>query len=314
MAADSGASGGLTEYIQHHLTHNRIGGVTDGVHLDSWLTALGLGLLFCFWFWSMARKATPGVPGKGQAFVEMIIEFVDGQVKDVFHGSRVFIAPFALTIFMWVFFMNAMDLLPLDLIGLGVQVIAGEEAAHHTYWRVVPTADLNTTLAMSTVVFIMTIFYSIKAKGGWGFTKELFTAPFHADGAGLERRRRHARSDDGVKRVVGVAIDRAVKAQPVAGEFDAALDLLDAVDIGPSLADVVEMREQEALRIAREDAEPVADVEIAGEGVGPFAAVEFGRQVGRAVRKAGAGVEHIVEIEPFVADAEIEAEAVEHLP
>lgn len=186
MAADSGASGGLTEYIQHHLTHNRIGGVTDGVHLDSWLTALGLGLLFCFWFWSMARKATPGVPGKGQAFVEMIIEFVDGQVKDVFHGSRVFIAPFALTIFMWVFFMNAMDLLPLDLIGLGVQVIAGEEAAHHTYWRVVPTADLNTTLAMSTVVFIMTIFYSIKAKGGWGFTKELFTAPFHADGAGAK--------------------------------------------------------------------------------------------------------------------------------
>ena len=186
MAADSGASGGLTEYIQHHLTHNRIGGVTDGVHLDSWLTALGLGLLFCFWFWSMARKATPGVPGKGQAFVEMIIEFVDGQVKDVFHGSRVFIAPFALTIFMWVFFMNAMDLLPLDLIGLGVQVIAGEEAAHHTYWRVVPTADLNTTLAMSTVVFIMTIFYSIKAKGGWGFTKELFTAPFHAEGAGAK--------------------------------------------------------------------------------------------------------------------------------
>ena len=186
MAADSGASGGLTEYIQHHLTHNRIGGVTDGVHLDSWLTALGLGLLFCFWFWSMARKATPGVPGKGQAFVEMIIEFVDGQVKDVFHGSRVFIAPFALTIFMWVFFMNAMDLLPLDLIGLGVQVIAGEEAAHHTYWRVVPTADLNTTLAMSTVVFIMTIFNSSKAKGGWGFTKELFTAPFHADGAGAK--------------------------------------------------------------------------------------------------------------------------------
>lgn len=184
MAADSGASGGLTEYIQHHLTHNRIGGVSDGVHLDSWLTALGLGLLFCLWFWSMARKATPGVPSKGQAFVEMIIEFVDGQVKDVFHGSRVFIAPFALTIFMWVFFMNAMDLLPLDLIGLSVTLLAGQEAAHHTYWRVVPTADLNTTLAMSTVVFIMTIFYSIKAKGGWGFTKELFTAPFHAEGAG----------------------------------------------------------------------------------------------------------------------------------
>ena len=186
MAAESGASGGLTEYIQHHLTHNRIGGVSDGVHIDSWLTALAVGPLFCFWFWSMARKATAGVPGKGQAFVEMIVEFVDGQVKDVFHGSRVFIAPFALTIFMWVFFMNAMDLLPLDLIGLAVTLIAGEEAAHHTYWRVVATADLNTTLAMSTVVFIMTIFYSIKAKGGWGFTKELFTAPFHAHGAGAK--------------------------------------------------------------------------------------------------------------------------------
>jgi F-type H+-transporting ATPase subunit a len=187
VAAESGSSGGLTEYIQHHLTHNRVlGGPSDGVHLDSWLTGLGLGLLFCLWFWLAARKATAGVPGKGQAFVEMVVEFVDGQVKDVFHGSRKFIAPFALTIFMWVFFMNAMDLIPLDLVGLSVQLIAGEEAAHHTYWRIVPTADLNTTLAMSTVVFLLTIFYSIKAKGGWGFTKELFTAPFHAHGAGAK--------------------------------------------------------------------------------------------------------------------------------
>ena len=186
MSAESGASGGLTEYIQHHLTHNRIGQNPEAVHLDSWAVGLGLGLLFVLWFWLAARKATAGVPGKGQAFVEMIVEFVDGQVKDVFHGSRKFIAPFALTIFMWVFFMNAMDLLPLDLVGLGVKLLAGEEAAHHTYWRIVPTADLNTTLAMSTVVFILTIFYSIKAKGGWGFTKELFTAPFHAHGAGAK--------------------------------------------------------------------------------------------------------------------------------
>jgi F-type H+-transporting ATPase subunit a len=187
VSAESGASGGLTEYIQHHLTHHRIlGGPSDGVHLDSWAVGLGLGLLFCLWFWLAARKATSGVPSKGQAFVEMIVEFVDGQVKDVFHGSRKFIAPFALTIFMWVFFMNAMDLLPLDLVGLAVHHIAGEEAAHHTYWRIVPTADLNTTLAMSTVVFLLTIFYSIKAKGGWGFTKELFTAPFHAHGTGAK--------------------------------------------------------------------------------------------------------------------------------
>ena len=182
MAAESGASGGLTEYIQHHLTHNRV----EGVHLDTWATSLGLGLLFVLWFWLMARKASSGVPSRGQAFVEMIVEFVDGQVKDVFHGSRKFIAPFALTIFMWVFFMNAMDLLPLDLIGFGVSQVAGAETAHHTYWRLVPTADLNTTLAMSTVVFLLTIFYSIKAKGGWGFTKELFTAPFHAEGTGAK--------------------------------------------------------------------------------------------------------------------------------
>ena len=186
-AGESGASGGLTEYIQHHLTHNRIwGGPQDGLHLDSWAVGLGLGLLFCLWFWLKARKATAGVPSKGQAFVEMVVEFVDGQVKDVFHGDRSFIAPLALTIFMWVFFMNAMDLLPLDAVGFGIQTIAGAEAAHHTYWRIVPTADLNTTLAMSTVVFLLTIFYSIKAKGGWGFTTELFTAPFHAHGAGAK--------------------------------------------------------------------------------------------------------------------------------
>jgi len=187
VAAESGASGGLTEYIQHHLTHNRVaGGPSDGVHLDTWATSLALGLIFVLWFWSKARKATPGVPSKGQAFVEMIVEFVDGQVKDVFHGSRAFIAPFALTIFMWVFFMNAMDLLPLDLVGFGVHHLAGAETAHHTYWRIVPTADLNTTLAMSTVVFLLTIFYSLKAKGALGFTKELFTAPFHAEGTGAK--------------------------------------------------------------------------------------------------------------------------------
>ena len=92
-------------------------------------------------------------------------------------------ATLALTIFVWVFFMNAMDLLPLDLPAGIVTAVAGEEAAHHTYLRWVPTADVNTTFAMSITVFFLIIFYSIKAKGGWGFTKELFTAPFHAHGA-----------------------------------------------------------------------------------------------------------------------------------
>ena len=116
MSAEK-SGGGLTEYIVHHLTHNQVEVAGQGFHLDSWVIALGLGLLACLLLWSQARKATSGVPSKGQAFVELIVEFVDGQVKDVFHGDRRFIAPLALTIFMWVFFMNAMDLLPLDLIG-----------------------------------------------------------------------------------------------------------------------------------------------------------------------------------------------------
>ncbi len=185
MASES-ASGGLTGYIQHHLTHN-VGSLGTGdVHYDTWLVSLAVGALFCLWFWSQARKATAGVPGKMQAFVEIVVEFVDQQVKDVYHGDRRFVAPLALTIFMWVFFMNAMDLLPLDLPGWLVQTFAGKEVAEHTYLRVVPTADLNTTMAMSAVVFLLTIFYSIKAKGTWGFTKELFTAPFHADSTGAK--------------------------------------------------------------------------------------------------------------------------------
>lgn len=176
--------GGLTGYIVHHLTHHTwqlpFGGT---LHLDSWLIALILGLLACFLLWTQARKATSGVPGKAQAFVELVVEFVDAQVKDTFHGDRRFIAPLALTIFVWVAFMNAMDLLPLDLPSAVITAVAGPEAAHHTYLRVVPTADVNTTFALSVTVFLLVIFYSIKAKGGWGFTKELFTAPFHAEGA-----------------------------------------------------------------------------------------------------------------------------------
>ncbi len=175
--------GGLTAYIVHHLTHNVIYVAGGKFHLDTWLVALLLGLLGCFLLWTQARKATSGVPSKPQAFVELVVEFVDSQVKDTFHGDRRFIAPLALTIFVWVFFMNAMDLLPLDLPAAAITAFAGEEAASHSYLRMVPTADINTTFAMSITVFLLIIFYSIKAKGGWGFTKELFTAPFHAEGA-----------------------------------------------------------------------------------------------------------------------------------
>ena len=181
MSAEK-SSGGLTEYIEHHLTHNT-GTVFGGsFHWDSWLISLGLGLVFVLWFGLTARRASAGVPGKMQAFIEIVIEFVDGQVKDIFHGDRRFIAPLALTIFMWVFFMNAMDLLPLDLPGWIIGLVGGEEARHHTYLRVVATADVNTTFAMSISVFFLVIFYSIKAKGLGGWTLELFTAPFHADG------------------------------------------------------------------------------------------------------------------------------------
>ena len=177
------SSGGLTEYIVHHLTHNTATVAGDAkFHVDSWVIALAVGLLGCFLMWTQARKATAGVPSKGQAFFELVVEFVDSQVKDTFHGDRRFIAPLALTIFVWVVFMNTMDLLPLDLPNALVTLFAGEETAHHTYLRMVPTADVNTTFALSITVFLLIIFYSIKAKGGWGFTKELFTAPFHAHG------------------------------------------------------------------------------------------------------------------------------------
>ena len=125
-----------------------------------------------------ARKATAGVPGKWQCAVEMCIEFVDGQVKDVFHGSRKFLAPLALTIFVWVLLMNAMDLLPLDAISFVVRKVLGEHEAHHFYFRAVPTADLNTTFGLALSVLVLVLFFSFKVKGAGGFMHEMFTAPF----------------------------------------------------------------------------------------------------------------------------------------
>lgn len=180
--SEQAGSGGLNEYISHHLTHNTIDVFGGKFNVDSWAVALGLGLIFVLWFGLFARKATAGVPGKGQAFVELILEFIDGQVKDTYNGDRRSITPLALTIFMWVVFMNTMDLLPLDLPGWLVKTFAGDEAAHHTYLRAVPTADLNTTAALSVSVFFILIGNALAAKGGLGFGKELLTAPFHAHG------------------------------------------------------------------------------------------------------------------------------------
>jgi F-type H+-transporting ATPase subunit a len=167
--------GGLTEYISHHLQHLTPHVGEKGfwsVHLDSVTVSLALGVLFCLWFWLKARKATAGVPGKGQAFVELVLEFIDGQVKDVFHGDRRVLGPLALTVFVWVFLMNAMDLLPVDLLPW----ITEQFGIGH--FRAVPTADVNMTFAMSLTVLILIIFYSFKAKGFSGYMHELFTAPF----------------------------------------------------------------------------------------------------------------------------------------
>ncbi len=170
-------TGGLTEYIQHHLTHLTPHANSGGfwaVHIDSVTVSLVLGVVFCLLFWLKARKATAGVPGRGQAFVEIVLEFVDGQVKDVFHGDRRVLGPLALTVFLWVFLMNAMDLLPVDLLPWITEKFGVE------HFRAVPTADINMTFAMSLTVFVLIIFYSFKAKGFSGYMHELFTAPFGA--------------------------------------------------------------------------------------------------------------------------------------
>jgi len=168
--------GGFTAYIQHHLTFLSMPHVGPGgfwtVHVDSIAVSLALGVIFCLWFWLKARKATSGVPSRGQAFVEIVLEFVDGQVKDVFHGDRRVLGPLALTVFVWVFLMNFMDLLPVDLIPL----IAEKCGLGH--FRAVPTADLNMTFAMSITVLLLMIFYSFRSKGFGGYMHELFTAPF----------------------------------------------------------------------------------------------------------------------------------------
>jgi len=181
-------AGSTAEYIPHRLEHLRyslskgefVAGDKaianfDLINVDSMIMAGVLGLLFLWMFRRAAVKASPGVPGKFQAFIEMTVEFVDGQIKEVFHGDRRFLAPLALTIFMWVFLMNAMDLLPLDLPGFIAHNVMGLEEYH---WRVVPSADPNTTFAMSITVLVLVIFYSFKAKGAGGYVHELFAAPF----------------------------------------------------------------------------------------------------------------------------------------
>lgn len=170
-----------TSYINHHLSffklpHAEHGEMAQGfwsINFDSVATAVVLGVLTLGFIWMVARKATPGVPTKTQAFIELLFDFIDEQVKGIFHGDRhKFIAPAALTVFMWVLLMNAMDFLPVDWVAKFFQFLGFPE------WRIVPTADINTTFALALGVWLLMIYYSIKVKGFGGWIHELFCTPF----------------------------------------------------------------------------------------------------------------------------------------
>jgi F-type H+-transporting ATPase subunit a len=175
------------EYIGHHLTHWQTGhqsGVIDFsvFNLDSIFWSVSLGLIGLFLMWRVAKSVTSGVPGRMQAAVEILLEMVDTQAKSIIHNaeSRKFVGPLALTVFVWVLLMNSMDFLPVDLIPLAWQMIYGAAGhdPHHAYMRVVPTADLSTTLAMSSGVLLVCLYYNVKIKGAGGWAHELVTAPF----------------------------------------------------------------------------------------------------------------------------------------
>src|SRR3972149_493537 len=181
--AEAGHSAG--EYIVHHL-QNRAVSKADGewvwnqcagnfyaLNVDSMFFAVALGLLLTILFGRVARRATRGVPGKLQTAVEIVVGFVDQSVRETFHGKSNLIAPLALTLFMWVFLMNLMDLVPVDWLPWA----AGQ--AGIPYLKTVPTTDVNVTFAMSISVFILPLYYSIKMKGIGGFTKELTLTPFN---------------------------------------------------------------------------------------------------------------------------------------
>ena len=164
-----------SEYIQHHLTflNKPVGdGTFWTINVDTVVTSLILGVLGLGLMWLVVRRATSGVPSKTQAFVELAVDFVNEQVKGIYHGESKLIAPIALTVFLWVLLMNAMDFLPVDVMA----TIYGLMGIHN--WRSVPTADINTTFALALTVFALMIIFSIKAKGLGGWSKELFVAPF----------------------------------------------------------------------------------------------------------------------------------------
>ncbi len=169
MSAESQTT---SEYIQHHLTNLHVGEGFWSLNIDTLVISLVIGLVIFGTMWLATRKATAGVPGRLQNFVEMVVGMVDAQVKDTFHGKSKLIAPLALTIFVWIFAMNAMDVIPVDLLP-SLAKLAGIE-----HLKVVPSTDLNATFAMSISIFFLIYFYSFKVKGFVGFGKEIFFAPF----------------------------------------------------------------------------------------------------------------------------------------
>ncbi len=166
-----------TGYMLHHLAHNASGKMESIIDFSviNYDTIVFSVLMLCIGLWLLyrgARKATSGVPGKWQCAVEMLVDMVEEQSRAIVHGDRTFIAPAALTVFVWVILMNAIDLVPVDLLPW----LASFFGVH--YLRPLPTADLNGTLGISVSVLVLCIYYGLKVKGAGGFVHELFSAPF----------------------------------------------------------------------------------------------------------------------------------------
>lgn len=184
--SESGEKATPQEYINHHLNNLQVDLCTSQLvnphaagsfwvlNIDSMFFSLVLGAVFLLIFGRIAKGATSGIPGKMQTFVELVVGFVDGNVRDMFQGKSKLIAPLALTIFVWVFLMNLMDLLPIDLLPALSEHVLGLPAL-----RVVPSADINITLSMALGVFILILYYSVMMKGIGAFVKEFLLQPFN---------------------------------------------------------------------------------------------------------------------------------------
>ncbi len=181
MAAPTGNELTSGDYILHHLQHLQAGKGFWTFNLDSIFYSVLLGVLGSWLLWRVAKTVTSGVPGRTQAAVEFLVEMVDSQAKGIVHNaeSRKLVAPLALTVFIWVFLMNLMDMLPVDLLP-SIWHVAGPAVGAKDYMRVVPTADLSVTMALSLTVLLLCIYYNIKIKGAGGWLHELLSAPFGA--------------------------------------------------------------------------------------------------------------------------------------